>query len=116
MYISPLFRGMLQYARSLQPGRIFILSAEYGLLRPDDTISPYEKTLKKMKAHERQAWAERVLAKLRRETDMQADRFIFLAGMPYRENLVPHIAHCEVPMEGLSFGKQLQWLSEKAGT
>jgi hypothetical protein len=29
---------------------------------------------------------------------------------PYRENLAPHLKHYEVPMEGLAFGKQLQWL------
>ena len=116
MYISPLFQGMFRYAQGLHPAKIFILSAEYGLLRPDDIITPYEKTLKKMETHERKVWAERVLAKLRQEADLQSDRFVFLAGMPYRENLISHIAHYEVPMEGLSFGKQLKWLTEKAAS
>lgn len=113
MYVSTLFRGMFQYAQSLRPAKIFILSAEYGLLKPDDIITPYEKTLKKMKASERIEWARKVLAKLQQETDLQADHFVFLAGVPYRENLTPHIAHYKVPMEGLSFGRQLQWLTEK---
>ena len=114
MYVSPLFRGMFQYAQSLHPAKIFILSAEYGLLKPEDIIEPYEKTLKKMRASERMQWARKVLEKLQQETDLQADHFVFLAGTPYRENLIPHIAHYEVPMEGLPFGKQLQWLTEKA--
>jgi hypothetical protein len=107
---------MFQYAQNLRPAKIFILSAEYGLLKPDDVITPYEKTLKKMNPSERVKWANNVLTSLQRETDLQADHFVFLAGAPYRENLIPHIAHYEVPMEGLPFGKQLQWLTEKTRT
>lgn len=113
MYTSPLFRKMLMYAQQLRPQKIFILSAEYGLLKPDDVIAPYEKTLKSMKISERSAWAGTVLSRLRQEADLQEDKFIFLAGARYRENLVRHIRHYEVPMEGLSFGPQLHWLTER---
>ena len=113
MYTSPLFRGMLLYAQQLRPQKIFILSAEYGLLKPDDVIDPYEKALKNMKTSERSAWAGNVLSKLCQEADLQEDKFIFLAGAPYRESLIRHIRHYEVPMEGLSFGRQLQWLTER---
>ncbi len=110
MYTSPLFHKMMTYARRLHPKRIFILSAKYGLLNPDDMIEPYEQTLKTMKVNERQRWARDVLSDLARCCDLETDRFIFLAGLPYRENLVPHLKHYEVPMEGLSFGRQLHWL------
>ena len=33
LYVSPLFRLNLEYARKLAPGAIYILSAMYGLLR-----------------------------------------------------------------------------------
>ena len=46
MYISPLFRKMMAYANTLSPKRLFILSAKYGLLSPDDLIDPYQCTLK----------------------------------------------------------------------
>jgi hypothetical protein len=42
MYISPLFRKMMAYAKTLSPKRIFILSAKYRLLTPDDLIDPYQ--------------------------------------------------------------------------
>lgn len=113
MYTSPLFRLRLLYAQKLQPQKIFILSAKYGLLKPDDVIAPYEKTLKTMKASERSAWAEKVLLALRQEADLQEDKFIFLAGELYRKNLVGHIRHCEVPMDGMPLGRQLQWLKER---
>ena len=113
MYISPLFQKMMAYGQSLDPKRLFILSAKYGLLSPDDLIEPYELTLKKMKVGERRAWAQSVLAALRQNCDLDAHQFVFLAGVPYRENLVPHIKHYTVPMEGLDFGTQLQWLGQQ---
>jgi len=101
---------MIAYARSLNAKMIFILSAKYGLLNPDELIDPYERTLKGMKADERQKWAQDVLSQLEEFCNFESDKFVFLAGLPYRKNLVSHLKHYTVPMEGLSFGKQLQWL------
>jgi hypothetical protein len=84
-----------------------------GFSRPRDVIEPYEFTLKKMKTAERRQWAKDVIAALRQSCDLEADHFFFLAGVPYRENLVPHIKHYTVPMEGLDFGTQLQWLGQQ---
>ena len=70
MYTSPLFQKMMAHARSLNPKRIFILSAKYGLLNPDDMIEPYEQTLKTMKLDERQRWAGDVLLELARCCDL----------------------------------------------
>lgn len=113
MYTNDLFRKMFLYAEKLHPKMIFILSAKYGLLKPDDVIEPYEKTLKNMRADEKRAWTEAVITRLRQEADLQKERFIFLAGAPYREGILPYIVHHEVPMEGLSFGRQLRWLAER---
>jgi cytoplasmic iron level regulating protein YaaA (DUF328/UPF0246 family) len=110
MYTSPLFKKMMVYARRLQPKRIFILSAKYGLLDPTTLIEPYEQTLNKMSAAERRAWAKTVLTALKQQADLDNDHFVFLAGARYREGLLPHIRRYSVPMENLSFGKQLQWL------
>jgi hypothetical protein len=67
-----------------------------------------------MKAPERQQWAEKVLIALRQNSDLDFDEFVFLAGKPYRQYLLAHIRHYTVPMEGLAFGKQLQWLRLRA--
>ncbi len=42
LYISPLFKKKFSYAKSLNPDQIFILSAKYGLVKPDDKIAPYD--------------------------------------------------------------------------
>jgi len=115
LYISPLFKYNLAYARKLKPNHIFILSAKYGLLRLTDKIAPYEKTLKTMPVAERRAWAESVLAKLSKYASLSNDDFIFLAGDSYREYLIPQIQHYQIPFEGVSFGNQLKALKKLVG-
>jgi cytoplasmic iron level regulating protein YaaA (DUF328/UPF0246 family) len=113
LYISPLFRKNLKYAMSLKPDKIFILSAKYGLVSLNKKIEPYDKTLNRMNAKEIKEWADSVLYQLKDVTNLEEDEFIFLAGNNYRKFLTPHLRHYKVPMEGLSIGKQLQWLSNR---
>ncbi len=114
LYTSPLFRMSLAYAKSLDPDRILILSAKHGVLALSDDVDPYEQTLGRMAKAARLAWADGVLAQLRAYADLDKDRFVFLAGVRYRENLVPHVRHASVPMEGLLLGEQLRWLKARS--
>ena len=63
LYISPLFKGMRRYAEQ-NADAWFILSAEHGVLRPDQVIAPYQRTLQTMPKRDRVAWAERVRRQL----------------------------------------------------
>lgn len=112
LYISPLFKLNLAYAKKLKPQKVFILSAKHGLLRLSDTVAPYDTTLNKMLDPERRKWGARVLKQLRGKVDLQKDRFIFLAGGRYRKYLMPHMRHVEIPMIHLGIGKQLRFLKE----
>lgn len=111
LYISPLFSGNLKYARTLKPDAIFILSAKYGLLDLDTEIEPYDTTLNNMSSHQIKEWADQVITKLKIQTDLQNDHFIFLAGERYRKYLLPHLASYEIPLQGMTIGKQLQFLA-----
>lgn len=113
LYISPLFKKNLQYAKSLNPDKIFILSAKYGLLRLNEEIRPYDKTLNKMCSNEIKEWANLVLNQLRKLTDLENDEFIFLAGDRYRKYLIPYLQNYKIPLKGLGIGKQLKFLKEK---
>lgn len=113
LYVSPLFLKNLKYAKSLNSDKIFILSAKYGLLRLNEEIEPYDKTLNKMRSNEIKEWANSVLNQLKKVTDIEIDEFIFLAGNNYRKFLLPYLKHYKIPMLGLSIGKQLQWLSKR---
>ena len=113
LYISPLFRFNLSYAKSLKPDKIFILSAEHGLLELDEEIDSYDKTLNRMRIIERREWGEQVLEKLKRKVDLDKDEFVFLAGKKYREFLTPSIKSYYVPMRGMGIGKQLSFLKKE---
>lgn len=112
LYISPLFKKNLQYALTLQPDQVYILSAKYGLVSLEEEIEPYDLTLNTMTAREIKEWSDGVLSALRGKADLQEDHFIFLAGAMYRKYLVGQMTHVEVPFEGLTIGRQLQRLTE----
>lgn len=113
LYTSTMFRLGYRYALSLNPSSIFILSAKYHLLDPNQEVSPYELTLNTMRKAEVEAWAEVVLKQLTGVVDLQKDKFIFLAGERYRKHLIPHISYYEIPMQGLQLGMQMQWLKRQ---
>jgi hypothetical protein len=119
LYVSPLFRGRRSYVeRSCD--RWFILSAEHGLVEPDATLAPYEKTLNDASARERQAWSRRVLADLERCLGpLRGIEFEGHAGSAYLDHgLVGGIrargASVEVPARGLRLGQQLAFYKSAA--
>ena len=91
----------------------FILSAEHGLVAPDELLEPYEKSLNTMSVSDRRDWAEKVISQMS-EKMPKAQSVVFLAGRRYREFLEDHLRNqgvfVEVPMEGLRIGEQLAWL------
>jgi len=113
LYSSPLFRLSWQYANKLKSDRIFILSAKYGLIEPDQIIKPYNLSLNTMSSQKIQEWANRVNRQLKaKDINFASDRAIFLAGARYRRHLAPLFTSYKVPMEGLSIGKQLRYLKK----
>ena len=93
----------------------FILSAEHGLVRPNQVLAPYEKTLNNMGVADRRLWADRVTKQMGLMLP-ETNEIVILAGTRYREYLEPWLrrrfAKVSVPMQGLPIGKQLKWLSE----
>lgn len=114
LYTSNWFLKARDYIESTR-SPWFILSAEHGLVSPDLILAPYERTLNAMSAPERKAWATRVKSQM--ETSLpDADRIVVLAGLRYREHLMNYLRQrakaVEVPMEGLTIGRQLHYLTE----
>ncbi len=119
LYRSEWFRRARAYVEA-RGGPWFILSAEHGLLDPDDVVAPYEATLLGTPPADRRAWALRVHRSLfaRRLTPGFGRSVVFLAGAAYREHLEPWLsvqasagASVETPMRGLGLGQQLAWLA-----
>jgi hypothetical protein len=113
LYISPLFKLSMEYARKvLRSEAIHILSAQYGLLDLETEIEPYNTTLKEMSTFKRKIWAEQIIASLKNKYDLKNDKFIFLAGISYREFLLDSLQYYEIPLKDLSIGRQLQKLNQ----
>lgn len=112
IYISTLFKLNLKYAEQLRPDEIYVLSAKHGLLSLTDEISPYNLTLNEMTAPEVKAWATDVLRQLRRVSEIDNTKYIFLAGSRYRKYLLPALKDYVIPLEGLRIGEQLSKLKE----
>jgi hypothetical protein len=115
LYISPLFKKNLSYDRRFTPDAIYILSAKYGLLDLATEIEPYNLTLNSLNSSEIKEWSKSVLHQLNQVANLHNDHFILLAGKKYRKYLIPYLGSHEVPMEGLSIGKQLHFLSTQGG-
>lgn len=115
LYTSPLFRSLRMYAEA-RADTWFILSAEHGLVDPNQVLPPYEKTLNKAGKAEREAWGRRVQTQLEAVLPSGAE-VIILAGERYREHLVKFLKarghEVSIPLEGMPFGKQLQYLSDQ---
>ena len=70
LYISPLFKLNLAYAKQLKPDKVFILSAKHGLLGLNDKVAPYDTTLNTMHDRERRVWGDKVLKQLKGKVNL----------------------------------------------
>jgi hypothetical protein len=114
MYVSPLYRKSVMVAEGW--GLSFsILSAKYGLLDPDETIEPYELTLKGAPKQFKSEWAIKVDEQIRAAIDPKK-HLIVLAGDDYYAPLVEagkgRPLDFLAPMQGLSLGNRLVFLNQ----
>lgn len=83
LYISPLFKKSLVYAKTLTTtDNIYILSAKHHLLPLDKVIAPYDVSLKKdiTKEEDRVKWGEKVIEKLKKVADIKKISLLFWRG------------------------------------
>lgn len=116
LYQGTLFKKSLEYARTLKPERIYILSAEHHLLPLDKEIGYYQNTLNDKSVQEKREWAEIVLEQMKQEgLDLQNDEFIVLAGDNYCKYLQDSLSVFSRPLKGLKQGEQMQKLNQLLG-
>lgn len=113
LYRSELFRRRRLWAEaSGKPW--WIVSAEYGLVDPDEVIAPYDTRIARRPLEDRRRLAEHVASHLEARLGALAGRTLELhAGDEYFQVIAPalrlHGAKIVRPLEGLRFGEQLQW-------
>ena len=119
LYKSPLWRKRRHYAEhSGKPWAI--LSAEYGLLSPDEVIAPYDRYMESQSRAYREEWsrttADSIVASA---NSVGADTVELHAGAAYLDHgLVRHIEAAGLsvsrPLKGLKIGEQLAWYGRSA--
>jgi hypothetical protein len=122
LYISTLFKYSLRYAFSMNPDKVYILSALHHLLDLDKEIEPYDVTLsnipiakrkpglKILNAEEKKIWGNEVIHMLSKQSDLQHDKFIALAGQEYIKPIKAHIRYLDDRLHGLPQGKRISYL------
>lgn len=113
---SPMFQKTLAYGKSLEPDRMYILSAKHHLVPLNKKLAPYDKTLKEMPKDEREEWGKTTFNQIKSKgINPENSKFIFLAGDEYIKPLLPYIPASNVinPMKGKRFGERLKWLNSK---
>jgi len=89
LYVSQWFAKARAYVEE-SGSPWFILSAEYGLVSPEQVIAPYDKTLNTLPKRDRQAWAARVKEQMHTALP-DATYLVVLAGLRYREFLMDYL-------------------------
>jgi len=113
LYISPLFKRERAFAeRRGVPW--FILSAEHGLVAPDEWLAPYERYLPDTPSHYRAVWGQWVVERLHLLAGPLAGRVVEVhAGAAYvdaiAEPLAVKGASLVEPLRGLTLGERLAW-------
>ena len=111
---SPMFKKTLEYGKSLEPDKMFILSAKHHLVPLNKELDPYDKTLKEMPKDEKEKWGEETMKQMKSAgLDLNKDKFIFLTGSEYLKPFKNHITNLETPMEGRRLGECLKWLNSQ---
>ncbi len=144
LYTGDLFRKSAAYAEAVAD-RWYVLSAKHHLVHPDQVLEPYDMTLSDIKDKDsKKHWAQRCDLDLRlKRADLTFEpyiggrmyrstiglghwtqagrkvRCIVLAGVEYREHLMPILqswATVEVPLARLNIGQQKSWLMKNTPT
>ena len=118
LYTSALFRGARHFVERTCE-RWFILSAQHGLVEPDQVLAPYERTLTTAPLSVRREWSHVVVAQLEERLGHDLSPFVFEvhAGAAYTnfglvDRLAALSARVEQPLEGLRQGERLHYYKE----
>ena len=115
LYVSELFNLSRRFAAATSD-EWFILSAEYGLLGPNETVEAYNRELKGSPILARKDWAARVRDQMRKRGLLTANTtLVWLTGAECREFLLPLTAPALSisPLQGKRLGQRVAWLQDE---
>jgi hypothetical protein len=122
LYCSPLFRLSRQWAEE-NADAWAILSAYYGVVRPEEVISPYDVTIRqrsprgqtRLSPTEFETWLYAQVQAWRAQylRPRQSSRLVLLAGKEYWCWLANRKMSLAIPLDGMSIGARIRWLQQE---
>jgi hypothetical protein len=118
LYTSSLFSKARAYAEA-SGAMWFVLSAQHGLVSPDEVLEPYDRYLPHESHEYRAEWGARVHDQLRAAVDDLTGLTVEIhAGTAYVEAIADHLreagASIALPLRGLRMGERLAWYGGEA--
>jgi hypothetical protein len=116
LYISPLFKYSKFYIKNTCDD-FFILSAKYGLLKPDRIINNYELSVNNFSEVQRRIWSDNIIDQFKDFIiNFKECKFYILAGKNYYKYLINFFIENKINYEIListyGIGKRLGYLKE----
>ena len=114
LYVSTLFRSRRLYVEE-SCDEWWILSAEHGLVHPNQILKPYDLAMRQLSADMRREWSAKVLQSLQYKCGIAKGDIVEIhAGDEYRnfgliDGLLDIKAIIEIPVQGMKFGHQLNF-------
>lgn len=114
LYTGQLFKKAVAWTER-QGHQWFVISALHGLVAPNQPISPYNYSLKDRRgSRERESWAHQIICALVPNHLPKGSRAILIMPELYRRFIQPELDRASInysnSLQGLSIGKQMQWL------
>lgn len=109
---SVLFYKTYKYCLKESYDKVFILSAKYLLLKPEQIICPYDMTIKSFSPNEKKQWAEQCFEQIKQQ-NLEQENFDFFTGIDYYKYLSNFLPNSTNFFKGLSIGQRLQFLNNQ---
>lgn len=115
MYTGEVFKKSLEYAESLKPDKLYILSGKHELLDPNKEIDPYNLYIGDKSSEWRKEWAERVIDQMKAAHIDFNTKTYFMAGEDYIQFLRDQFPNRVEVFKGKQFGEIMHYLNGKLG-
>jgi len=113
LYRSEFFRLGKAYAQQYQPSRIFILSAEHGLVPAERELQPYTMTMSALGQGDVKSWGRLVAIQLDEQIDLQRHQVVVLGLGRFADPIVRHLPHSTAPLARMTLEGAMTFLRQQ---
>ncbi|MEL6132088.1 MAG: DUF6884 domain-containing protein [Bacteroidota bacterium] len=114
LYRSEFFRLGRSFAQSFSPKKIYILSAEHGLVAGEQELVPYTMTMSALaKEGDVKVWAKLIVDQLREEIDLHQYEVIVLGLRKFAQPIADALPHAQAPLVGMNMPQAMNYLRER---